>query len=287
MVGAVTMFSALDATAKYLVTYESLPVIQVMWIRFLGQFVLLICLVPALGFLSLKALFTTKTPKWQATRSVFMAGATLFNFFAIESLQLDQSVTIAFLAPLVVALLAGPLLGEWVGWRRLIAILIGFAGVLVAVRPGVANIPPAVGWAFAAMLTYASFMLITRHIAGRDPPLVTLFFSMFVGTVLAAPFAIANWVAPPSLFAWALLPLLGILGGIGHYLFIHAYSLAPASTVAPFLYAQLISMVAFGYIVFGDLPDVWTLAGAAIIIASGIYLIHRERVTARKAGATT
>lgn len=287
MVAAVVLFSALDTSAKYLVTREGIPVAQVVWSRFIGQFVLLLILVPAFGIMSTKALFTTNRLGLQIVRSVLMVGTTAFNFLALEYLRLDQTITIVFLAPLMVALLAGPLLGEWVGRRRLIAIFVGFVGVVIAVRPGFAAVHPAVLYAFAAMLVYALFMLLTRHMAHFDPPLVTLFYSMFVGTFAGAPFAFAEWQPPPDMLALVLLSLLGILGGTGHWLFIHAYRLAPASAIAPFLYMQLLSMVAFGFAVFGDLPDVWTLAGASLIVASGVYLVHRERRLAREMAETT
>lgn len=281
MIAAVVLFSALDATAKYLVTREGLPVVQVVWARFIVQFSLLLLMVPAFGVMSARALFTTSKLGLQLLRSVLMAATTVFNFMAIEHLRLDQAITVVFLAPLVVALLAGPLLGEWVGRRRFIAILVGFTGVLIAVRPGFGAVHPAVVYAFAAMLAYALFMLLTRYMARYDRPLVTLFYSMFVGTFAGAPIAFAGWQAPESALAWVLLGTLGIFGGLGHWLFLHAYQRAPASSIAPFLYMQLLFMVAFGFAVFGDLPDSWTLAGAAIIVASGVYLIHRERITTR------
>lgn len=277
MIAAVVLFSALDTAAKYLVTREGLPVAEVVWARFIGQFVLLLFMVPAFGVMSARALFTTSKPGLQITRSILMAATTAFNFMALQHLRLDQTITIVFLAPLVVALLAGPLLGEWVGRRRLVAILFGFAGVVIAVRPGFGAVHPAVLYAFAAMLAYALFMLLTRHMARYDRPLVTLFYSMFVGTFAGAPIAFAVWKTPETALAWVLLSILGVLGGVGHWLFLHAYQRAPASSIAPFLYMQLLSMVAFGFAVFGDLPDGWTLAGAAVIVASGIYLIHRER----------
>lgn len=277
MVTAVVLFSALDTAAKYLVTREGLPVAEVVWARFVGQFVLLLLMVPAFGVMSARALFTTEKPGLQITRSVLMAATTAFNFLALQHLRLDQTITIVFLTPLVVALLAGPLLGEWIGRRRLMAILAGFAGVLIAVRPGYGAVHPAVLYAFSAMLAYALFMLLTRHMARYDRPLVTLFYSMFVGTFAGAPIALAVWKMPETTLAWILLPALGILGGVGHWLFLHAYQRARASSIAPFLYMQLLSMVAFGFAVFGDLPDGWTLAGATVIVGSGIYLIHRER----------
>lgn len=279
MLLALAFFSTLDTAAKWLATREGIPVMQLSWLRFLVQFLGLLILVPALGLMSLESLFTTKKFAKQIVRSTLMAATTLFNFLALQYLRLDQTITIVFLAPLVVAALAGPLLGEWVGWRRAIAIAVGFAGVLIAVRPGFGDVHPAVIYSFLAMAAYALFMLLTRHLAPYDPPLVTLFYSMFVGTLFGAPVALMQWVWPDSWTTWALLLSLGLLGGTGHFLFILAYSRAPASAISPFLYAQLITMVAMGYLVFGDVPDLWTMIGASVIIASGIYLIHRERVT--------
>ena len=139
--------------------------------------------------MSVKALFTTNRFKLQLVRSLLMVATTAFNFMALRYLRLDQTITIVFLAPLMVALLAGPLLGEWVGWRRLVAILVGFAGILIVVRPGVGGVHPAVIISLVGMLAYALFMLLTRYLAAFDPPLVTLFYSMFAGTIGAAPLA--------------------------------------------------------------------------------------------------
>jgi len=283
MMLALVLFSMLDVAVKWLATRDGIPILQISWLRFMVQFLGLLFLVPALGLMSLERLFTTKKFAKQIIRSTLMAATTFFNFMALQYLRLDQTVTIIFLAPLVVAALAGPLLGEWVGWRRAIAILIGFVGVLIAVRPGIGHVHPAVIYAFMAMAAYALFMLLTRHLAPYDPPLVTLFYSMFVGTLIGAPAALSQWVWPDAWTTWVLLASLGLLGGTGHFLFILAYNRAPASAISPFLYAQLITMVAFGYLVFSDVPDLWTMIGAFIIIASGIYLIHRERATKSQA----
>lgn len=284
MVLALMLFSALDTAAKYLATRAAIPVAEIAWLRFLGQFVLLLVLVPAFGLLTVRQLFTTKRLGWQLVRSVLMALTTVLNFLALQYLRLDQTMTIVFLTPLVVALLAGPLLGEWVGWRRMFAILVGFAGIVVAVRPGFASVHPAVLYSLGSMLAYALFMILTRRIAAFDPPLVTLFYSMFVGTLIGGPIAIASWVWPVEPLTWLLLLSLGIFGGTGHYLFILAYRLAPASTIAPFLYLQLLSMIGLGWLVFKDVPDGWTMIGAGIVTASGIYLVHREHATRQHPG---
>jgi len=271
---AVALFSALDTSAKYLVTHAKLPLVQIVWSRFLGQFLLMLSLLSALP---LSALLRTHKPKLELFRSLLMVTTTACNFLALGYLRLDQTVSVAFLAPLIVALLAGPFLGEWVGWRRLVAIFAGFLGVLIVVHPGIGGLHPAFAVAFAGMLASAFFMLLTRFLAAHDAPLVMLFYSILLGTFALAPFALWQWVWPATIGQWLLLLGLGAFGGMGHYLFIHAYRLAPASSVAPFLYVQLLTMVAFGFAVFGDVPDVWTLIGAAVIIASGIYLLHRER----------
>ncbi|MEL7048651.1 MAG: DMT family transporter [Pseudomonadota bacterium] len=279
MVLAVTFFSCLDATAKVLVDSYQMPVSQVTWLRFMVQFVLLLVFVPLSGALTVGKLFTTNRLGLQMFRSVLMALTTWFNFLAVEYLRLDQTITIMFLAPLVVALLAGPFLNEWVGWRRLLAIVFGFSGVVIAINPASGPIEPAIGFSFSAMAALALFMIVTRMVAAHDPPMVTLFYSMFAGVIFGAPFALAEWEWPATSILWVYLLSLGVFGGIGHYLMILAYRLAPASTVSPFMYFQILTMTGLGYLVFDDQPDGFTLVGSALVVASGIYLVHREHRT--------
>lgn len=278
MAAAVTLFSCLDATAKHLVSHSELKTAQVVWLRFMGQIALMLAI---LGPNALPGLLTTQKPGLQTIRSFLMAATTTCNFIAVKYLRLDQTVSIAFLAPLVVAALAGPFLGEWVGWRRMLAILVGFLGILVVVRPGFAEVHWAFGVSLLSMLAYALFMLVTRKLAPFDPPLTTLFYAMLAGGILGAPFALAEWVWPANILEWLKLLSLGAFGGLGHYLLIHAYRLAPASSVTPFLYFQILSMVSLGYLVFGDVPDHWSVLGSAIVIGAGMYLVHREHVIAR------
>lgn len=271
---AVTMFSCLDGTAKYLVSVEQLPVGQIVWMRFSSHFLLALL---AFGLISVPRLLSTRRPIHQLARSVLMLFSTLLNVLALRYLRLDQTTTIIFLAPLTVALLAGPALGEWVGWRRLIAVLVGFTGILVAIRPGFAAFHPAFLLALGCMLSYSCYILITRYLAAHDPSEVTLFYSTLVGTIFLVPWAVMDWVWPRDAFTWLLLMSLGFWGGLGHYLLIIAHRWAPASSIAPFIYMQLVAVTAIGYLVFGDLPDVWTITGSAIIVGSGIYLLNRER----------
>lgn len=271
---AVTLFGCLDTTAKYLATEAKVPVMQVIWVRFVAQFLgVIIIFTPQ----ALPRLIRANRVDLQLGRSMLLLGATLFNFLALQYLRLDQTTTMFFLTPLTVALLAGPILGEWVGLRRLVAILVGFAGILVAVRPGLAEVHPAFLLSLCAMLSYAGFSLITRYLAPFDRSDVTFFYSMLAGVLFIAPFAISDWVWPTAWTTWALLASLGVWGGLGHYVFIMSMRQAPASVVAPFVYAGLLANTTLGYVVFGDLPDGWTLVGAAIVIASGLYLFFREQ----------
>jgi drug/metabolite transporter (DMT)-like permease len=276
---ATVLFSGIDTTAKYLVSVVEMPVSQVVWIRFLGQFGAIIL---AFGLFSVPRLLKTKRIGFQIVRSGLLLASTLCNFLAIRYLRLDQAVTIQFLAPLMVALLAGPLLGEWVGWRRLVAIGVGFCGVLIAVRPGFQSFEPAFIFAFATVACYALFQLFTRFLAPYDPPEVTLFYSLLLGAVLMAPMAIADWVWPQTPLVWVLVITLGIWGAAGHGIFIMAYRHADASTLAPFIYLSLITHTSAGYFVFGHVPDAWTMAGAVVIVGSGLYILWRERVTAKE-----
>jgi len=279
MCTAVTLFACLDTTAKYLGGHLGVPTSELVWVRFVGQAVLMAVI---LGPAAIPGLFKTRKLGLQLARSVLMAATTAFNFIAIQYLRLDQTISIAFLAPLVVAALAGPLLGEYVGWRRAIAIVVGFTGVLIVVRPGFVEFHPAFLASLVSMTAYALFMIVTRKLSGVDPPLVTLFYALLAGIVGGAVFAIPEWVWPTSIFECLLLLATGALGGAGHYLLIHAYRLAPASSVSPFLYFQLMSMIALEHVVFGESPDLWSLIGSGVVIASGIYLVHRERIVHRE-----
>jgi drug/metabolite transporter (DMT)-like permease len=274
---ALVLFSALDTTAKYIATRTGLPLSQVTWLRFASQFALTILV---FGVLAVPRMLYTRKLAHQTLRSFMMLGSTAFNFLALKTLRLDQTLTIGFLAPFVVALLAGPFLGEWIRWRRLLAVIVGFCGILVVVRPGYT--PFEFGMVFAALgtLCYAIFMLLTRYLSRFDPPEVTIFYSMLAGVFVMAPFALSEWVNPPDALTWLLLLSTGFWGGTGHYIFILAYRLAPASTLAPFIYFGLITHTILGYVVFDQLPDMWTIVGALIVVASGLYLLHRERVTA-------
>ncbi len=271
---ATICFAGLDSTAKYLVGIKGVPVAEVSWFRFAGHVVFTALVLWPLAF---KPSLRSKKPVVQIVRSALMVVTTGFNFIALRYLQLDQTITIFFLTPLIVAALAGPLLGEWVGWHRMLAIVSGFLGVLLVMHPGFGTVHWAMLLVLLATFGYALYNLATRYLAAFDPPEVTQTFTPLVGVVVLAPFALSAWQTPHELRVMLLLASLGFWGGLGHWLLILAHRIAPASALAPFIYLGLIWMSGVGYLVFGNVPTWWTLSGAAIVIASGLYLFARER----------
>jgi drug/metabolite transporter (DMT)-like permease len=273
MCGAVGCFAFLDADAKYLGRH--MDVLEVVWARYTFAFIF------ALAWsnpLTRPGMLSSARPGLQIARSTLLLGSTALNFFAIKYLQLDQALTITFATPFLVAALAGPALGEWVGPRRWAAIGVGFVGVLVVTRPGFNAIHPAAALAASAALCYALYALATRILARTDSNETTLFYSNLVGFVVMLPVVGFVWTPPDSLLTGLLMLAAGGLASLGHYLLICAHRLAPASVLSPFIYSQLAWTVGLGFFVFGDLPNRWTLAGAGIVVASGLYLLHRERV---------
>lgn len=281
---AIFFFALLDSTAKYAVTLLFVPLFQVVWMRFVSHAVLNLVALGPRGFVtSLKSTH----PGHQFLRSLFLFGCTAFNFSALRYLQLDQAVTIFFLTPFFVAVLAGPLLGEWIGWRRMLAVMVGFSGVILVVRPGFGGIHWAVLYSFGSVMCYALYIISTRYLARYDPPLVTQVWSPLGGLIVMAPLGISVWVWPSDLLTWALICSTGLWGGFGHYLLIQAHRRAPAPVLAPFSYIGLLFQATIGYLLFRDVPSIWTAAGGTVIVASGIYLLHRERVRETDAVAAT
>jgi drug/metabolite transporter (DMT)-like permease len=266
------LFTLLDGSAKWLV--QSVPVLVVVWLRFLTHTLIASALLfPMRGL----ALVRTQHLRWHLARGLMFVAMTGMNFWALQYLQLTVTASIFFLVPILVALLSAPLLGEKLDARRWAAIVAGFAGVLVVVRPGSEAFHPAILLSLANAVLYAFFNMMTRKLAAYDPPETIQFLPALVASLVLAPFALAAWQSPAGWSEWLLLCLMGIFGGTGHYLLAMAHRYAPASTLAPFLYQQILYMALFGYLVFGNVPDKETWIGAAIVVASGLYLFSRER----------
>lgn len=269
------IFTLLDGSAKWLVA--SVPVIVVVWLRFLTHAIFAsILLLPIRG----ASLVKTRHLRWHLLRGAMFCAMTGINFWALQYLQLAVTSSIFFIVPILIALMAAPMLGEKLDAGRWMAIVAGFAGVLVIVRPGSAEFHPAMLLSLVNAALYALFNLTTRHLAAYDPPETIQYLPAVVASILLAPFAIAAWESPATWLEWALLCLLGVLGGLGHYLLALAHRYAPATVIAPFLYQQVLYMALFGYVVFGDVPGAGVWLGAAIVIASGLYLFARERARA-------
>ncbi|MEQ9643104.1 MAG: DMT family transporter [Alphaproteobacteria bacterium] len=274
---AICMFSMLDAQAKWLSQY--LPAIEIAWCRYTGHFLLMTALFWPRR--RTRLLHTTHL-KLQLIRSVLLVCCTLLFFTAISYLPLADAIAISFSAPLLLTALSVPLLKEQVGWRRWTAVGIGFVGMLVIVRPGLGVMHWAAGLLLVMSLFYALFQIITRMISDSEDGIVTLYYSALVGVVIltvAVPFV---WVNPPGLMEAAMMCGLGFFGGLGHYFLIQAYRLAPAGLLAPMSYGSLLTGTFFGYLIWGDFPDGWTISGAAILIATGAYIIYREAVRRRE-----
>jgi len=275
MCGAVACFACLDAMAKYLVGH--LDTLQVVAMRFVTAF--LVALVVS-NPITRPGLLRTTRPGLQVVRGLMLVSTTIFNFFAFRFLQLDEALAILFSTPFLVAILAGPILGEWVGWRRWTAIGIGFIGVLVVIRPGLGGMQWAALLSVAAAILYAGYSIATRMVMRHDSAETTLFCANLVGAVIMLLALPLVWTAPPSLLDFALLLGVGAFGSLGHFLLILAHHRAPASVLSPFIYTQLVWATALGYLIFAHVPSGWTLAGAAIVVASGLYLLNRERKVA-------
>jgi drug/metabolite transporter (DMT)-like permease len=202
---------------------------------------------------------------------------TAMNFVALRHLQLAETSAIQFAAPILVTVISVPLLGEKLDPRRWTAVLAGFIGVLLIVRPGTGGFHPAMLLALGNAVLYAFFNLLTRQLARSESPEATQFLSGLGPVVMMAPFALADWKPLDSWQAWAVVVLAGFSGGFGHYFNALAHRFAPASVLAPYLYLQIIYMMTLGYLIFGDVPDPAVIAGAAVVIASGLYLFDYER----------
>lgn len=271
--GAGFAFSCLDTSAKYLVT-GGLEAPFVAWVRFAVHLVLVLILFRAWKS---RRMFRAENLPLQLVRGFLLFGSTFFNFLALGTLQLAETVSISFFSPMVVTALAGPMLGEWAGWRRWAAIIFGFAGVLVITRPGFGAFSLGHLYALGSMGCYSLYVIMTRHMGARETAESLIFYSALAPVVLMMPAVPLYGSWPEGGLQWLVLLSLGFYGGFGHWLLILAYRQATTFALAPYPYLQMVWMIGFGYIVFGQFPNGWTLAGAAIIVASGLYIVHRER----------
>jgi drug/metabolite transporter (DMT)-like permease len=275
MVLAVSTFTCIDAVAKSLTAHYAVPAI--VWARYFFQFVLMVAFLgPRMGL----GLVRTRHLGLQILRGLILTAGSLVFFTALKHIPLADASSITFLSPILVALLAGPLLGEKVSPRMWLAMGAGFTGVLLIIRPGTA----AFTWYYLLPLGNAFFLaayqILTRKLAGHENNFTTLFYPALVGSI-GLTIAFPPPLVVPSIepLHAALFVVLGAGGTVGHFLLIRAHDLAPASLLAPFSYTQLLTAIFLGWLVFGNLPDGIALAGMLLVVASGLVLIlsHRSK----------
>ena len=270
---ALLVFTFIDTSAKYAVAF--VPSLEIVWARYFFHALLVVLILrPWRDWTP----YRTRRPFAQTIRAMLLFLSTIFNFLALRSLRLDQTTTISFSAAFVMAAMSGPLLGDWVGPRRWAAIVAGFIGVLIVIRPGTTSFEPAMLLSVGSMLSYSAYMLYTRHLAGTDTNASMILIAGALPALLLTPVVVPVFVPPPTIWVAGALLLTGIAGAAGHWLLIQAHRLAPTSVLSPFLYTELIWMISAGYIVFDEVPDRYTIVGAVIIVASGLYILYRQRV---------
>ncbi|HZX31771.1 MAG TPA: DMT family transporter [Rhodocyclaceae bacterium] len=277
LLNALFFFAVLDATAKYLTQTFSIPML--VWARYLTHCLLMaIFLGPRMG----RGLVASKRPLRQVTRAILLLGCTGFGFAALSRMPLAETTATAFTAPLMVAILAGPWLKERLSGYQWLAVLAGFGGVLLIARPGGAVTADGIAFALLAAACYAVYQILTRQLAVTENSVTMLFYTALVGSVAMTLFLPWYWAGPmPSATEAAMIAGLGILGGCGHFLLIRAFRHAPASTLSPFIYIQLVWAILLGALVFSHWPDGFALLGSGVIVACGLYLGLSARYNGR------
>jgi drug/metabolite transporter (DMT)-like permease len=274
---AVALFTVMDSIAKYLSRYYPVP--GIVWARYAFH---LLFVVAILGPRMKLSLARSKRPGLQIARGMLLAASSLLFFSALKFMPMAEASSISFVAPMLVTLLGVYLLKEKVEPARWVAVIAGFVGVLIIIRPGSGIFSWVAVLPLATAASFAGYQMLTRKLAGVDGPYTSLFYSGLVGTVMLAAVLPFQWRTPTTVLHALLLPAIGFIGGLSHLILIRAYDQAAVSTLAPFSYTQLIWVILIGYLVFGDFPDRWSLAGIAVIMASGIYIATHQHLSERQ-----
>jgi len=261
----------MDGLAKYLSV--DLPVLQIVWARYF--FTVVITLSFIIIFFRKQLVWTSK-PKLQLCRGLILLCANMLFFYAISIISLTKALTLAFVAPLIVTALSPFILGEIVGYRRWLAVIIGFIGSLIVIRPGLIEFNLATLAALGTGFFYGIYFIITRKLHTADSPLLTLLITGVVGAIILSAYMPFSWIEPnPN--QWLFMFCIGLCASVGHFFLILSLKYADASKLAPFSYFEIVTNVIIGYYFFSDFPDIWTWVGLLIIINSGIYISIRER----------
>jgi drug/metabolite transporter (DMT)-like permease len=282
LLSAIVLFSISDAMAKHL--GQSLPAVEVAWLRYLAFFGLVLLPLARRGGSRFVA---SRAPRMQVLRGLGVVGSAILFIMALQHLPMAEATAINFVSPVFVTILSIFFLAERVGWRRWSAIAVGMVGMLIIVRPGSEVFSLAALLPVVSSAAWACAIVVTRRMGSLDPPETTLLWTAGVG------FAVLSLLLPVTLLLRGqgfALPdagqvglglLIGLVSSVAQWLVVLAYRAAPATVLAPFSYSQLLTSGLLGLVVFGNAPDGWTLLGAAVIAASGLYTAHRERVRSR------
>ena len=270
-------FAAMDGISKVLAGKHAIA--QILWIRYILFTLLAVAVLRSQG---LANIWRTERPWLQGCRALLMVIENGIFVLAFKFLPLADVHAIAAASPLIVIALSVPMLGERVGSRRWLAVAVGFIGVLLIVRPGFAEVSWPILIALLGALLWGLYQILVRMCAKTDRSETTWLWSAVIGLIATSFVGPFTWVTPDGM-GWLMLLAIAALGSGAHLALIHAFGLAEAGALQPFSYTLLLWAAVIGYVAFGDVPDAWTLAGAAIILASGLYAWHRERVRAREA----
>ena len=271
---AVLFFTCIDTSAKWL-SQSGLPILLIVFCRYAGHFIFsLVFYLPREGL----AAFHSNSPGRQVLRSIYLCGSTLLNFMALKYLPITLTTTIAFAGPILVTLLAIPILGERVGIRRLTAVCVGFVGVLIVVQPWGVTFHPAIFFCLGTLIVASMYFIMTRMLAGIESSPVMQLWSSGIPTILLLPFILNLSVWPNSTAQFLVLVAIGLFGAMGHIATTIAHRWADASILAPLIYTQIIQAAIAGILIFDTWPTIWTLFGGLIIIGSGLYIWQRERI---------
>ena len=260
----------MDTIAKYL--SSEISFFQITWARY---FFTVVWTLPFMFFFFKKNLKWSENPKLQILRGMTLLSANICFFYSISVISMAKALTLAFIAPLVTTALSPIILGEKVGIKRWSAVIVGFIGSLVVIRPGLIEFNIATIAALGTGFFYGVYLIITRKLHTVDNPLLTLLITGVVGAIISSLFVPIVWINL-SQSQWLWLALMGIFACLGHLLLIYSLRYADASKLAPFGYFEIITNIILGYYFFKDFPDIWTFAGLLIIISSGVYIFRRE-----------
>ena len=260
----------MDTIAKYL--SSELSFFQITWARY---FFTVFWTLPLMFFFFRKNLKWSENPKLQILRGMTLLSANVCFFYSISVISMAKALTLAFIAPLVTTALSPIILGEKVGLKRWSAVIVGFLGSLVVIRPGLIEFNLATISALGTGFFYGIYLIITRKLHSVDNPLLTLLITGVVGAIISSLFVPVVWINL-SQSQWLWLALMGIFACLGHLLLIYSLRYADASKLAPFGYFEIITNIILGYYFFNDFPDIWTFTGLFIIISSGIYIFRGE-----------